>query len=227
LENDELARVAAILENNHEYLNKVREQDPLDIIGLNGFEVVTTGTFSDQDYTKAIVVRDGDGNIYVHYYGTGDGNWGYNAAAYGGPPSDMQEWALTYFDGVVSDHYDATSSGNVFLSGHSQGGNSAQFVTMRSENRSIIDLCAALDAPGFSTLFVNETKEMLGEEYDGQRNKIYAYNGEHDYVSCLGQESIIPESNVRFVLYTGKPMDFEAFHHISRNGVVLQSVQIL
>ena len=57
---------------------------------LNGFTVVDVGKFDGKP--KAITVKDSNGNIYVHFNGTGDGNWKYNAAAYGAKPqpSDIQ-----------------------------------------------------------------------------------------------------------------------------------------
>lgn len=36
------------------------------------------------------------------------------------------------------------------MSGHSKGGNKAQYVTMFSQNRDVIDTCVALDGQGFS-----------------------------------------------------------------------------
>ena len=72
MENLDIANVAAILEDRHDFLNKKAFGDPLDEFGLKGYTVVSTGTFSGEPYTKAITVKDSNGNVYVHYYGTGD-----------------------------------------------------------------------------------------------------------------------------------------------------------
>ena len=102
--NDEIARIAAILEKNHKLLDDLSPKATLDSIGLKGYMVVSTGTFQDQTYTKAIAIKDNEDNIYIHYYGTGNGNWKYNAAAYGEPPSDTQEWAADHFDKMYKDY---------------------------------------------------------------------------------------------------------------------------
>ena len=111
--NDDIARVAAILEKNHDDLNKVKRGYFLDSFDLPGYTVVDKKPFPGEDYDKVITVEDVNGNVFIHYYGTGNGNWGYNAAAYGGPPSDMQEWALKYFDDTYNKYYRNGVSGDV------------------------------------------------------------------------------------------------------------------
>ena len=88
---DNVANIGAELEANFTNYSKVGDT-------YNGFEILDIFMYKrgeDEkypgvEYPKAITVKDGDGNIYVHFKGTGDGNWGYNAAAYGGPLSCMQ-----------------------------------------------------------------------------------------------------------------------------------------
>ena len=215
MDNDDVANLAAILEDNHDALNGLRYGDPLDSFGLDGYTVVSTGTFPGEPYTKAITVEDPNGNIIIHFYGTGDGNWGFNAAAYGAQPqpSEMQIWALDYFNETVQDHYEGQSLGSLYVTGHSQGGNSAQYVTVRSAYGDYIESCLTLDGPGFSYQFVDDTIALYGEAYyENQRNKIWAYNGENDFVSILGQVSIIPEGQTLYIRYTGEGLDFLLFH---------------
>ncbi|MDR2670382.1 MAG: DUF2974 domain-containing protein [Oscillospiraceae bacterium] len=211
----DVANVAAILEDKHDSLNNKVFGDALDAIGLPGYTVVSTGTFPGEPYTKAITVKDANGNMFVHFYGTGDGNWEYNAAAYGAQPqpSDMQNWALAYFDETVRLHYEGKSLNDLYVSGHSQGGNSGQFVTIRSKYGDYISSCVSIDAPGFSYRFPDDSKALYGEAYyENQRGKIWAYNGENDFVSILGQVSIIDDGQVRYVKYTGEGLDFILFH---------------
>ena len=218
MDNANAANIAALLESNHENLPNYtciddgNDSAALDIPGLEGFTVVCTGTFQNQSYIKAIAVEDRSGNLFVHFFGTGDGNWEYNAAAYGAlpQPSDMQKWALDYFDKVVEQHYADNPSGNLYVTGHSQGGNNAQFVTIRSEYGDSIKNCISLDGPGFSHRFVEDSESL--PNYESQRNKIWAYNGENDYVSILGQESIVPNGHTRYIEYTGQGLDFMLFH---------------
>lgn len=176
-------------------------------------------------YQKAVVLQNVDtGKIYFHFNGTGDGNWEYNAAAYGvePQPSDMQKGCLLWFDmtmeklkakGIIND------SSSVYVTGHSQGGNNAMFVTMRSKYGNDIDACVALDGPDFSYKFVDDTMAMLGEnEYNLRCDKIWAYTGENDYVDFLGQQSIVPEGHTRYVKYSKENFDFTQCH--SATGMV-------
>jgi len=212
---NDVANFAAILETKHGDLNHLDSGDKLNQIGLDGYTVVSTFTFNNNPYISAITVRDSAGNVYVHYFGTGDGNWGQNAAAYGAEPdpSDMQKKALDYFNETVQSSYEGQSAGKLYVTGHSQGGNSAQFVTIRSQYGDYIENCVSLDGPGFSHKSVEESKDTFGEaHYENQRNKIWAYNGENDFVSVLGQESIIKENQTRYIAYTGDGVNFPMFH---------------
>ncbi len=167
-----------------------------------------------KDYYKAVVIRDKETNeIYFHFNGTGDGNWVYNAAAYGAEPqpSEMQKTCADWFDKMYVKHC-TSGDEKIYVTGHSQGGNNAMYVTMRAKNANKIDLCVPLDGPGFSDKFVSDTKELLGEDYYKQSGKIWAYNGEYDYVSPLGQNSIVPEGHTRYIKYSGDPADFGNFH---------------
>ena len=168
--------------------------------GLEGYTLLSTEPFSHPNYpnsptyAKAMVVKSPNGSIFVHFRGTGDGNWIHNAAAYGGPDSPMQEWAADYFDRAYADY---GRDGEIYVTGHSQGGNNAQFAAIRSTNADKITACIALDAPGFSNNFVNKSQTDLGLTlYKNRANKIWAFNGDSDYVSCLGQQTIIaPEQS--------------------------------
>ena len=210
--------VAAILECNHANLDGRNSGDSLEGIGLKDYKVIKTCVFKDQSYTKAIAIKNMVTNeVYVHYYGTGDGNWKYNAAAYGAEPqpSEMQEWALTFFDDIVKTEYEGKSMGSLYVTGHSQGGNNAQFVTIRSEYSDYISQCISLDGPGFSYKFVEDSKKLLGEAvYESRCDKIWGYYGENDYVSTLGQVSIVKTSHIRYVRYTMDKFNFAGFHMI-------------
>lgn len=212
------AEVAALLETNFYQLAKYGPGTIDGVPGLEGFEVLNVGTFDRSEYPspypmenisdpnafKAITVRDSQGNIYVHFNGTGDGFWGYNSAAYGPVNgevnSSVQKWAESYFDRMVETYYDGASSGDLYVTGHSQGGNNAQYVTLASEHGDKITSCIELDGPGFSSEMIEHLKNKYGEAYyEMQREKIYAYIGESDFVSCLGQEIIIHDDHVTYI----------------------------
>lgn len=221
---DGIANIAANFEKNFNiYKTKPKGGK------LNGFEIIDVFQYDGSSSQKGIALKDEAGNIYVHFNGTGDGNWKYNAVAYGGSPSDLQNKALEWFNDVVKKNVEGQSVKEFYVSGHSQGGNNAQFVTMRSPYADYITNCISLDGPGFSKKFVSDSIDLYGEAfYDRQRSKIYAYNGENDYVSCLGQKSIVLDENTVFVEYTNpdnKKIDFEKFHAIEgmldKNGKLI------
>jgi hypothetical protein len=230
MDNSNTANIGAKLEVHFGDIAELNAKTPLDGYGLEGFTLVSVGqykrgeneTYPGTEYPKAITVRDKYGNIYVHFNGTGDGNWGYNSVAYGGPPSPMQEWALSYFNETVEKHYEGQSAGDLYVAGHSQGGNNAQFVTIRSQYGDYISTCITLDGPGFSEEFVSDSIDLYGEAFfERQRNKIWAYNGENDFVSCLGQVSIVPDGHTQYLQYTNpnnKDVDFMMFH--AANGLL-------
>lgn len=223
---DNIAQTGAYLEVYFANFANKKSQSIVD-----GFEVLDVFTYTrdenetypDEYYPKAIAVKDEAGNIYVHFNGTGDGNWNYNSVAYGGSPSRMQDEALEWFDGFIEEYYEGQTEGNLYVTGHSQGGNNAQFVTIRSQYADYITNCVPLDGPGFSEQFVTDSINLYGEAYyERQRDKIWAYNGEYDYVSCLGQTSIVPDGHTRYLKYTDPRnrgiMDFENLH--ASNGLL-------
>lgn len=223
---DNVARTGANLEVNFSDFSQARPGSIVhgyEVLDVFTFKRIEGETYPGREYPKAIAVRDKEGNVYVHFNGTGDGNWGYNAAAYGGAPSRMQTEVLKWFDSFVERRYEGHGGGNLYVTGHSQGGNNAQFVTIRSRYADYITNCVPLDGPGFSEQFVNDSINLYGETfYERQRNKIWAYNGEYDYVSCLGQTSIVPEGHTKYLKYTDpdhKGMtDFVNFH--ASNGLL-------
>ena len=218
---DNVAQTGANLEVNFSDFSEKKPNTQ-----VNGYVVLDVFTYTrgesetdpGKEYPKAIAVMDeATGDIYVHFRGTGDGNWNYNSAAYGGPPSRMQEEALKWFDSFIEEQYEGNSRGNLYVTGHSQGGNNAQFVTIRSRYADYITNCVPLDAPGFSEKFETDSINLYGEAfYERQCDKIWAYNGECDYVSCLGQISIVPEGHTSYLKYTDPnhtgTMDFRNYH---------------
>ncbi|MBR3643284.1 MAG: DUF2974 domain-containing protein, partial [Parasporobacterium sp.] len=176
-------------------------------------------------------LRDKYGNLYVHYRGTGDGCWEYNTAVYKDEPSSIQVDAVRFFDHVVETYWKDNGDNKLIVSGHSQGGNNAQYVTLHSAYGDKIDTCISMDGPNHSKQSIEDVKNAYGEEwFEKQRNKIFAFNGTSDYVSELGQENIIPEGHTVYIKtpwpdeqpyqipYTNTdqknktPMPFEIFH---------------
>lgn len=143
-------------------------------------------TIVDMDETNgAVVTRNDATNTYtVAFCGTRAGwqEWPDNAEGILHKYSPAQESAAQYFD-MMSSRFE--EGYEVVVTGHSKGGNKAQYVTMFAENRSVIDSCVALDGQGFS----QEAMETMQQhsDYDTQRDKITLVCGSDDYVHVLGE----------------------------------------
>lgn len=170
---------------------------PLEIIG---YEKIRNS--AGNDTLKCLAVRDSEGNIYVHFSGTGDGNWDYNKAAYDKEPSLIQTDSAAFLTEILRKY--GASANNVYLSGHSQGGNTAQYAALAVDPAlgKYITTVMSLDGPGFSEAVVAMLKKKFGEDYfNEQVNKIYAYNGNNDYVHVLGQTELVP-ANHKYMIKT-------------------------
>ena len=67
---------------------------------------------------------------------------------------------------------------NITVTGHSKGGNKAQYVTVLSPK---INNCISVNGQGFSYEFINKYKD----EIQRNKNKIISINSKYDYVYCL------------------------------------------
>lgn len=149
---------------------------------------------------KCISVIAPNGDIYVHFRGTGDGYWRYNDAAYGEEASPVQKKSTEYLQSVIEQYKDRDDiSGNFYVTGHSQGGNTAQYATLAIDPKysDYITQTISLDGPGFSEDVLRQL--MMNPKYEEQLNKIYAVNGYRDYVSALGQVQVVPKDHVYMI----------------------------
>ncbi len=166
--------------------------------------------------TNAITFRRPDENaVYVAYRGTYDGEWLDNGKGLTEEETIQQKRATDYFDSTVQSKL-ITKQDRVIITGHSKGGNKAQFVTMESEYGDYIDVCYSVDGQGHSNNAISNWKSRYGaEEYNLRTNKIYGINGENDFVSVLGT-CIIPLSHIAYVRTGADCSDFVAYHDITR-----------
>lgn len=167
------------------------------------------------DYIQGCTFKDNDGNYYVTYRGTGDGRWGDNGEGITMPSTAMQKAAQEYFDAMAEEYLiEAHNNGKrIIVSGHSKGGNEAQYVFMMSNYEYIIDNCYSLDGQGFSGKALEDFKKKYGDRLGEKLSKMYSVNGKNDYVHDLGYV-IIPEENTFFVETTGN--SFEDYHKLER-----------
>ena len=178
-------------------LNAINENPELGKIKL-----VSQSTCSgiDEKLVIACAFQDANGDMYIAYRGTGDGKWVDNGYGIANESSQMQRVANDYFDKCVEDlgltNYD---QGKIFITGHSKGGNEAQYVILNSKYGYLIDRCYSLDGQGFSEEAIEHFIEQYGlDYYESQLQKMYSINGENDYVHDLGIP-VIPKENTYFV----------------------------
>ena len=145
------------------------------------------------------------GDIIVVYRGTDSGEWLDNGNAMSGVKRDdaafdpyssvQQEKALAYFEEMAS-KYKWTKDDHIIVSGHSKGGNKAQYVSMYSD---LADKCISLNGQGFSPEEIQFMKEYLGEdEFNRRVSKLYSVSEENDYVNVLGIR-LVPPDNITFL----------------------------
>lgn len=156
--------------------------------------------------------KDGE-DVYVVYRGTGDGEWPDNGLGMTRKSTLQQERALQYFEEVMEREH-ITENQKLVVTGHSKGGNKAQFVTMSTKYQEVLDACYNFDGQGFSEKAIEEWKNTYSEEEYQQRiYKIMGIYGENDYVNVLGI-SIVPKSQTRYIKTPVSPENFAGYHDI-------------
>ena len=159
-----------------------------------------------------------DGNISVVFKGTGDGEWidngeglsgigeenTYITYAKGGEiiyrytvqndyATDQQVEALNWFRSTASKSNWSVHS-KITVSGHSKGGNKAQFIAIKS---SLVDDCYSFDGQGFSPEALADFKKQYGEKYEERRLCIRSFSADNDYVNVLGKQ-LVPQSHIYY-----------------------------
>ena len=152
------------------------------------------------DLIQGCTFRDQDGNYYVAFRGTGDGRWPDNGDGMTEESTEMQQAAKEYFDKMAEKYFvDAHANGKqIIVTGHSKGGNEAQYVYMESEYEYLIDHCYNMDGQGFSDVAIEHFKDKYGSAYEDKLKNMYSICGENDPVNELGIK-IIPEENTYYV----------------------------
>lgn len=84
--------------------------------------------------------------------------------------TDQQIFAFDYINSLDYD--------NVTVSGHSKGGNKAQYTTIRCPK---VKKCISINGQGFSNEFIKKYDKNI----ENNKNKIISINAKYDYVSCL------------------------------------------
>lgn len=136
-------------------------------------------------------------DVNVVFRGTkGDYEWHDNGE--GGYLSDtkQQEAAAEYVN-KLPDKY----GNNMTVTGHSKGGNKAQYVTIVTDR---IAKCVSYDGQGFSEEFL----EKYADEIAQKRQSIISISAKDDFVNCL----LYPIAGTRIYIETEKQKKFVYYH---------------
>ncbi len=165
-----------------------------------------------------------DNSISVVFKGTGSGEWIDNGEGLSGIPeeniyftcdsitgepgksivfddyaTDQQVEALNLFNTIA--HREKWSYlDTITVSGHSKGGNKAQFIAINSP---IVDYCYSFDGQGFSPEAIDSFRKRYDRQFDMRSSCIYSIAAENDYVNVLGKRLMPPENIFYIKTYSG------------------------
>jgi hypothetical protein len=190
----------SLREASQKYYDIINEAINAPKSDLGNFTLVSQSSIdADIPVTElyAVSFKSPNNDYYVAYRGTGDGKWVDNGEGMYKESSLMQRRAAEFFDSVVEKEL-LNENYRIILTGHSKGGNSAQYSTLASKYASLVDVCYSLDGQGFSAAAVELLKKQHGDNYQAQLDKMFSVNGENDYVHDLGL-SVISDDRTFFV----------------------------
>lgn len=155
-------------------------------------------------------------NAVVAFKGTtGQKEWWDNGSGFGLSDTEKQKEALEYIENLPYD--------SITVTGHSKGGNKAQYVTVLSDK---VDRCISMDGQGFSQEFL----DRYYAEIEKKGGSITNYYLDGDFVSILlfpipgsaqvcieGDDSIILEKNHVPSSFYRYYQDEDGYWHILEN----------
>lgn len=160
----------------------------------------------------AAAFRNSDSSVvYVVFRGTGSGRWYDNGEGLASVSSDYQKVAVWYFNDVIKLLNEKTPE-KLIVTGHSKGGNLAQYVTFKSKYRSKVTRCISFDGQGFSPEFYSELN-CTEDEKNAICDKMYSICGDNDYVNVLGMK-IIPNMHTIYIKTKTEWKDMYGAHSI-------------
>ncbi len=203
--NDELRRIQSIRE--------AIERDPSfgDLIMNNKTQDMVnprTGLPYEKGGIKACTFQNSENNpteVTVVFSGTGKREWLDNGIGLSGyrVQTEQQIQATEYYDYIVKENGWDQSCPQIHLTGHSKGGNKAQFVVMTSDYGGLINNAYSFDGQCFSPEAIQYLRQRLGdEEFESRRNKLFSISADNDYVNILGvndEGRVIPSNHIFFL----------------------------
>lgn len=159
---------------------------------------------STDGYVRAVCFEDSSGDAVIAYRGTGGTYVAWDDNFQGGylSETELQQEALEFAEGCAVKYDDIT------VTGHSKGGNMAQYVTVVMGDE--VDRCVSFDGQGFSDEFI----EKYSDEIELNRSKIRSVCSYNDYVNILltsiagetvyldNENGIFPGGHYIYDLYT-------------------------
>ena len=166
---------------------------------------------------RAACFTDGDDTAVIFRGTVGSFQWDDNANGGYENLTYSQEQAREYLCNLK---YSDVSDTNIYVSGHSKGGNMAQYAAVYAINETglTIEKCLSFDGQGFSSEFFQKITE-LGYLNETTISKMYKISSEFDIVNSLFT-SLTPEENTYYVESSnglGNPLDYLLVGHIGTN----------
>lgn len=167
---EEFSNIVNTIEYNKEIYRKIKIVDVENsyFANFSGSERVVNVTFLFED------------NLIIVYKGTaGDYEWKDNVeGTYNITDTKQQRRALSYFDEMVKKFPDFKK---IYVSGHSKGGNKAQYIGVLRGDMSKLETIYSFDGQGFNNNFIKK----YNKEITNNRHKIFNICNELDYVNII------------------------------------------
>ena len=167
---EEFSVILNTIEHNKQIYEKIKIVDVDNSIygNASGSDRVVNVTFQFED------------NLIIVYKGTdGDYEWKDNVeGTYNITDTKQQRRALKYFDEMVKNFPDVKK---IYVSGHSKGGNKAQYIGVLRGNMSKLKNVYSFDGQGFNTNFIKK----YNQEIENNKHKIFNICNEYDYVNII------------------------------------------
>ncbi|MGN0144602.1 MAG: Mbeg1-like protein [Clostridium sp.] len=120
---------------------------------------------------RTAVFNDDEENTIVVFRGTTTiKEWDDNGQGAYEYDTEQQVYAFNFVNRLKSN--------KIIVTGHSKGGNKAQYTAIRCPN---VIKCVSINGQGFSNEFISKYKKLI----EKNKSKIIAINSKYDYVNCL------------------------------------------
>ncbi len=199
--------------------------------------VIGHQVYSDRGLAACTFSQSGE-PVSVIFRGTGKGEWLDNGRGLSGIPeantyhtfrperrerilqdqaTDSQVEALNWFNRLGEQ--EGWRPGSILLSGHSKGGNKAQFIAIHSD---LPALCFSFDGQGFSPEALESFRRKI-PSYEERRKRIFSISADNDYINVLGKR-LMPEENIFYLQGVApRPSGQHALEAILENNGALRA----